>query len=371
MRKYYIDNIRWITVALVVIYHVIYMFNGEAYAGVVGPFYELQYQDALQYILYPWFMALLFILSGMCARFDLDNHSDREFLRARTVKLLVPSTVGLFVFQWIQGCVNIRLSGAWEAMSALPAPVFYLIAVVSGTGVLWYIQMLWFFDLLLLLVRRLEKGRLYAICGRISLPVILLLGIAVWGSAQILNTPVVAVYRFGIYGFCFLLGYFVFSHDTAIRQLEKYCLFFAATALVLGAVYVLYYFGENYAVSPVVNSPLSAAYLWFACLAILGCMKRWGDKTSRFAAWMTKKSFGLYVFHYLPLSVCGMLLTEYTSLTPVFIYLLTAVSAFSGAFILYEIISRIPLLRWCVLGISKKGEKRNVSGQSDFSAKTE
>ena len=28
MRKVYIDNIRWITVALVVIYHEIYMFNG-------------------------------------------------------------------------------------------------------------------------------------------------------------------------------------------------------------------------------------------------------------------------------------------------------------------------------------------------------
>ena len=28
MRKLYIDNIRWITVVLVVLYHVIYMFNG-------------------------------------------------------------------------------------------------------------------------------------------------------------------------------------------------------------------------------------------------------------------------------------------------------------------------------------------------------
>ncbi len=29
MRKYYLDNIRWVTVVLVVIYHVIYMYNGE------------------------------------------------------------------------------------------------------------------------------------------------------------------------------------------------------------------------------------------------------------------------------------------------------------------------------------------------------
>ena len=36
MRKYYLDNIRWVTVVLVVIYHVLYMFNGEGILGGVG-----------------------------------------------------------------------------------------------------------------------------------------------------------------------------------------------------------------------------------------------------------------------------------------------------------------------------------------------
>ena len=38
MRKVYLDNIRWITVVLVVVYHVIYMYNGVETAGVIGPF---------------------------------------------------------------------------------------------------------------------------------------------------------------------------------------------------------------------------------------------------------------------------------------------------------------------------------------------
>ena len=33
MRKYYIDNIRWITVVLVVLYHVFYMYNAEGILG--------------------------------------------------------------------------------------------------------------------------------------------------------------------------------------------------------------------------------------------------------------------------------------------------------------------------------------------------
>ena len=117
MRKLYLDNIRWITVVLVVIYHVIYMFNGVERNGVIGPFKEIQYQDVYQYIVYPWFMLLLFVVSGMSARFYLENHTDKEFRTSRTVKLLVPSTIGLFVFQWILGYYNTCISGVWNTMS--------------------------------------------------------------------------------------------------------------------------------------------------------------------------------------------------------------------------------------------------------------
>ena len=51
MRRHYLDNIRWITVGLVVLYHVIFMYNGVVTTGVIGPFWEVQYQDAVQYLL--------------------------------------------------------------------------------------------------------------------------------------------------------------------------------------------------------------------------------------------------------------------------------------------------------------------------------
>lgn len=86
VRKYYMDNIRWMTVLLVVLYHVIYMYNGIVTHGVAGPFREKQYQDGL----------------------------------------------------------------------------LYLIMSLSGTGVLWFIQLLWLFSMLLVLIRKLEKEKLYA-----------------------------------------------------------------------------------------------------------------------------------------------------------------------------------------------------------------
>ena len=361
MRKYYIDNIRWITVVLVVIYHVIYMFNGIIPDGVAGPLRKVQYQDVIQYILYPWFMALLFIVSGISARYSLEQYGTREFVRARTRKLLVPSTIGLLVFHWIQGYLNMHLSVAFETIPvSIPKPVLYLIMCVSGTGVLWFIQMLWIFSMLLSLVRTWEKGRFSAFCGKFSYsPLALaLLGIAVWGSAQILNTPIIPVYRFGIYGFAFFLGYYIFSQEKVTDVLSAYGFFFGGAAVVLAVIYAAVYFGQNYAVSPAVNSPLAAAFLWTACLAILGLMKRWGYRTNSFAAYMSRKSWGLYIFHYLPISVCGILFRENQSLPPVCIYLLTGAAGFAGALLLYEIISRIPFLRWCILGIRKKQEKQ-------------
>ena len=44
MRKIYLDNVRWMTVVLVVIYHVVFMFNGVSTAGVIGPFRDFSHR---------------------------------------------------------------------------------------------------------------------------------------------------------------------------------------------------------------------------------------------------------------------------------------------------------------------------------------
>ncbi|MBR6483975.1 MAG: acyltransferase family protein, partial [Clostridiales bacterium] len=126
MRKSYLDNLRWVTVVLVVIYHVLYMYNGEGIVGTVGKItgLEVQYYDAYQYLVYPWFMTLLFIVSGISARYSLSKRTGKEFIRIRTNKLLVPCTIGLFAFYFIQGYINASLSDA--ASFDVPAPAMYL-----------------------------------------------------------------------------------------------------------------------------------------------------------------------------------------------------------------------------------------------------
>ena len=56
----------------------------------------------------------------------------------------MPSTLGLFAFHWILGYYNMLIGGGFEeAMSQMPKPILYVVMAVSGTGVLWFIQVLW------------------------------------------------------------------------------------------------------------------------------------------------------------------------------------------------------------------------------------
>ena len=246
-----------------------------------------------------------------------------------------------------------KIGGAFDSMGAVPKPVLVVIMCLSGTGPLWYIQLLWVFSLLLTVFRRVEKDRLSNLCARTTLPVLLALTVVIYGAAQIGNVPVVVVYRFGIYGAGYLLGYLVFAHDEVMARLEKAWLPLTAAALILGAAFTAVFWGQSYAGHEVLGTPLCNVFAWMAVLAVLAFMKKWGGFDNAFARWMTRKSWGLYLFHYLPLAACAYYIYA-LPIPAVLKYLLTAAAAVAGGVLLYDIISRIPVLRWCMCGISKK-----------------
>ena len=356
MRKHYIDNIRWATVLLVLIYHAFYLFNGVGVLGGFGGFSKVQYQDAALYFVYPWFMVLLFLISGISSRYALEHRSHKQFIKDRTVKLLVPSTLGLFVFQWMVGYFNIKISGAWNM---IPVFIRYPVMVISGIGPLWFIQMLWIFSLLLVLIRKIDsKDKFYTLCGKSKLLVIPLLFLPIWGASQILNMPVITTYRFGIYFAAFLIGYFIFSHDEIQDKVQRIHLPILIIAVVMGIAYTTFYFGRNYADDACLKGIFTNVYLWTAILAILGCAKTWLDKTSQFASYMTKSSFGIYIVHYLVVLCACYFLKSYTSLPAFAIYLIAIFSVLIISPALYELLKRIPILRYLVLGIQKDKIKR-------------
>ncbi len=360
MRKHYLDNIRWITVVIVVIYHVFYMYTATGISGGLGNITGLDHQiwDVYQYATYPWFMFLLFIVSGISSRLYLSNHTGKQFAKSRTTKLLVPSTIGLLVFGFIQGWFSMALVNAFDTLPKMPKPVVFFIMALSGIGVLWYIQVLWIYSMLLLLIRNIEKDRLWNLGRKTGIIAIVLMALLAFGGAQILNTPIICVYRFGYYGVAFFLGYFVFSHDEVMVVLKKYFFLLSALAATCGFLFCYMYFGENYADAPLNKNRIFTSFGWFASMAFLGGGAKYLSATNRFTSWMNRHSWGLYIFHYLGISIVAYFIAKPGIFHPAIVYLLSLISAFVTSYVLYEIISRIPFFRWAVLGISgKKKEK--------------
>ena len=363
MRKHWIDNLRWVTVLLVLFYHVIYFYNNKGVFGGIGGFGAYpdspQYQDVVMYILYPWFMPLLFILAGISARYALNKYTPKAWFKDRTRKLLVPGTIGLFVYHWMVGYFNTVVASRQGVFDGLPAVGKYVIMALSGTGPLWFIQVLWLLSLLLLLVRALDReDRFWNWCGKANIVWIIMLGVLFWAGEQTLirePRPQTAdglwnLYKPLFYLVPFLLGYFVFSHDAVQEKVKRAWIPLMASALVAGGVLVGTTFGQDNTTPEYLGSPLNCIYGWLMCLALMGWFQARFDRTGAFAGYMTRSSFGLYIVHYLPVAALGYMMKTYTQLPPMAMYLILTVAVFTLSPLLYELIRRIPFVRWCVFG---------------------
>jgi glucan biosynthesis protein C len=352
MRKYYLDNIRWATVLLVLVYHVGYLFNNVGVLGGIGTGKNVAAFNVLLYFVYPWFMVLLFVVAGISARYSLEKRSAKQFVGERVTKLLIPSTLGLLAYQWITGYFNVKIGGG---LTYIPVFLRYPVFALSGIGPLWFIQMLFLFSVLIALVHKIDrKDGIWNFCGKANPAVLLLLAVLIWGAAQILNVPVLTMYRFGIYGAAFLLGYFVFSHDGVQDSVEKMHVPMLIAAVALGIFYVITYFGKNYTSDECLKSVLPNVYLWLAVLAILGCGKAWCNRSSEISRYMTKSSFGLYIIHYpILMTVCYVLYYDF-NLPSAANYVVALLAEMILTFAVFELFQRIPFVRYWVLGIKGK-----------------
>lgn len=376
-RKHFLDNIRWVTVLLVLFYHVIYFYNAKGVFGGIGGFYEDQPWDAIMSVLYPWFMMLLFVVAGISSRYSLSSNplssgeanTHRRFIKDRTRKLLVPATIGLLVFQWMTGYFNTQVAGV-DVLTSVPQPVKHFLRAFSGIGPLWFIQDLWLFSLLLVLIRVIEKDKLFNCIGRLfqepsigkTIALVVIGYLLIWAGAQCsISHPdpesadgLWNLYRPFAYLVPFLMGYFVFAHDTVQEMIANIKIPMLILAIATGTIFTIVMYGKNDTDPIVLQGWLCNLYAWFAILAMLGCFKAWANKTSPFATYMTRSSYGIYIVHYLVIASFGYMMKRYTTMAPWMMYvtLFVAVMLLSPA--IYEILKRIPFVRWCVLGIKKK-----------------
>ena len=382
MRYHYLDNIRWVTVLLVMFFHVFYYFNAYCMGSGIGGFSDYQPQDAVVYLLYPWLMPLLFVVAGMSSRYALQRKSAGEYLRTRTRKLLVPATLGQFVFQWMAGyfgmqTMNFRFHA--DLGAGQPWWVMYIMWAVCGGGGLWFIQLLWLFSLIIIPIHRIGS-RLKRASNRtfpqwFVLVLMLLFGALLYLSDQTvmdgdnsMQDPAMLynVYRPLYYLTAYLFGYFFFVREEVQCLLVRLRWMTIPAALVCGIWLTITTFGQD-AYSPAyIRSVGNNLYAWLVILAMFAIFRRWcnydtsqlrNSSAAKICTFFRDASYGLYILQFFVYMSVGYLLRSYTALPAWTMYVLLFIAMFGVTPLLYLLVSHIPILRYCVLGIRKKSAK--------------
>ena len=97
-------------------------------------------------------------------------------------------------------------------------------------------------------------------------------------------------------------------------------------------------------------------------MAVIGGAAKYADFRNDFTAWMSRRSWGLYVFHYLGISIVAYYIGRHHILNAFVVYILTLAGGFAAGYILGFVIERIPFFKWAVLGISREKRCEDVQG---------
>lgn len=307
----------------------------------------------------------LFHLLYMRDRRREDHSGDAEniavlvdFLMAKLSLTREDATL-LHIEMWayVHGIAVLCASGQqnWGAVDTIPKPLLYPISVLAGIGPLWFVQLLFLFSTILVLIRRIDRNdRLFRLGERTPSWLICAFALLIWGAAQVGNMPVITTYRLGIYLTAFLLGYAVFAHETVMERVERMRWGTLAAAVIGAAAYGVWTNGQNFTDAAYLQSLWANVYLWAVVLAVLGNARHYLHQETAVSRFFTQRSYALYVVHYPVLLLTALLLTERTTLPAATTYLLTLVIGFGATLGLSEVICRIPGIRYLTLGIRKE-----------------
>ncbi|MEN6391643.1 MAG: acyltransferase [Syntrophomonas sp.] len=349
MRKNYIDNIRWLVIMIVPFYHTTVIFNSFGLSfNINHP--GVPAMDSFIFFFTSWLMPLLFVLAGISVYYALKNRSAGQFFNNRLTKLLLPFTAGYILINPVQSYFTYKYHNDYTG-SFFPSYLSF-VADPNTIGQLWFLLELFFLSLIFLPLFMLLKkhGKFYNLCGKTRLWLLLLFYFPILGASYLFNYPF-PVFKTGLYGLLFLLGFFIFSFDSVIEQLSRFRKPLVVIAVFLNAFYafsvVSQICGNTYLWTQILyyEKPVQMALCWITILAVLAAAPKYLNFSNRFSAYMNKASFPVYIFHQSLL----LLITDrvlHWNLPIILDYFVIGILCYIASFAAFELVRRIPGLRY-------------------------
>lgn len=360
-RLHYVDWLRVLAVLLLFPFHVSRVFN-YAEDFYIKSVYSSQALNLFLGFVDRWHMPLLFFLAGASSYYALRKRSAGQYVTERVKRLLVPFVFGVLVWNVPQTWVGAHFnSGSTQGLGAYVMSGAFLVPNIrdggdyyGGLGIahLWFVLFLFVISLVVLPLMawgRSERGaRAMARFGR------LLARVPGWFVATFMilvaeGLPELAGKIFFTYLVFFVGGYAVFSDENAPASAEKY----RWPALIIGVAGTIFWMFTGtlrdslpdpslQIIAVVVPGFLGA---WCAVVSAIGFGRRHLDKPSKALAYLAPASYPLYVIHQTMIVILAFWLVRLPGPWPVQ-WALLFIASVAGSFGLYEIVRRIPGVRF-------------------------
>lgn len=334
-RVHYIDNLRWITISLLVIYHACMAYNTWGEKNYIF-FKDLKPFAFIVVLISPWFMPLMFLLAGVSASYSLSKRGCGKFIGERFKRLGIPLLIGLIINTPILSYIADLTHNHYQGNFIQHYVIFYSrFTDLSGydggfaLGHLWFLLALILISLIACLVIRLLPR---------NKTVMLITGIvlAIAGAAAFdykpLGKPLIT------YLCAFLLGYYFFSKKDFVKKLTSFKWEFVAVfvvATIANAVLFIFAGGPK-----LINNICNYSSLISGLPALICIGHDYLDFTGKLPERFSKISYRFYIVHF-PVVVLSQYFLSLTGMSIILNFFLTLVISYVVTYFVSMLLSKM------------------------------
>lgn len=346
MRKHYIDNLRWIILLILIPYHTAQAWNVWGEPNYI--FFEgNRLISSIIVFFSPYFMPLLFVISGISTRLSLQKRTSKEYLLERTKRLLIPFLFGTTVFMPIMSYIGDKFNCSYNGNLIQHYNVFFtkytdLTGADGGfsVGQFWFLLYLFIISVvsagilapLRKIISKSEKTIPFWLAIALGLPLPLLNEWLSIGGKSLVE-----------YTYLFMIGCLVFSDDEILNKAERnsrLLLSIGLTATILN-VYLFIWAAEKYILLNIITKYISE---WVMAIALIGLAKRYVNFNGKVSNYMRTRSYMFYTYHFIWVVLFQYLLYGIIRNHTFVLFAGTVLLSYFMTFVCCEISVRIPFL---------------------------
>ena len=337
-RKYFIDWIRVIAIALLLIYHVAIAF--QRWGIMIGFIANPDPWDSLwlpMTMLNVWRIPLLFFVSGMGVYFAIQNRNWKQLIQERALRIFLPFVFGIFVIVPIHQYLW-RWNYSFEQVYS-PNP-----------GHLWFLGNIFAYVLMLLPVfiylKKHENGKVVQLIKKmLSTPLGLIpVFAALVAEGMLLDPRPFELYAMTWHGFvlgllAFFFGFcFVMSGSVFWDMVWRWRWMLLGLAVILYGLRLFYFqtqFTPNYLIAIESNC-------WI--LSVFAFGSKYLNRSGHSLKYLSQAAYPVYILHMIFLSIGSLLIFPLDIPVQLEFFLVLAFT-FAGCFGMYELIRRVNIIR--------------------------